>query len=180
LQKQEEFIKRYNMLKSTIKDDEIMVFGDSVHPQHQTRLAYGWIKKRIRKAEKMTAFTSPFAGTYPLQLTMHYDWNVVPLRPQSITIGQGPGQATLSVSPPSFLIKANGVPRTLTVTNVSANTAHGISYAYYPGSVRVSVAGTCAMSVNDLPPGQSCILTIASQGGLPAGSPVTVGAFFNK
>jgi transposase len=55
LQKQEEFIKQYNLLKSTIKDDEIMVFGDSVHPQHQTRLAYGWIKKGIRKAEKMTA-----------------------------------------------------------------------------------------------------------------------------
>ena len=55
LQRQEEFIKQYEMLKNTIKDDEIIVFGDSVHPQHQTRLAYGWIRKGIRKAEKMTA-----------------------------------------------------------------------------------------------------------------------------
>ncbi len=28
---------------------------DSSHPQHQTKLAYGWIAKGIRKGEKMTA-----------------------------------------------------------------------------------------------------------------------------
>lgn len=55
LQKQEEFISKYNELKSTIKADEIILFGDSTHPQHQTKLAYGWIKKGIRKSEKMTA-----------------------------------------------------------------------------------------------------------------------------
>jgi transposase len=55
LQKQEAFISKYNELKATVKADEIILFGDSVHPQHQTRLAYGWIKKGVRKAEKMTA-----------------------------------------------------------------------------------------------------------------------------
>lgn len=55
LQKQEEFIAKYNELKNTIKPDEIILFGDSTHPQHQTKLACGWIKKGVRKPEKMTA-----------------------------------------------------------------------------------------------------------------------------
>lgn len=55
LQKQEEFIVKYNELKNTLKPDEIILFGDSSHPQHQTKLTYGWIKKGIRKPEKMTA-----------------------------------------------------------------------------------------------------------------------------
>ena len=28
---------------------------DACHPQHQTKLAYGWIEKGVRKPEKMTA-----------------------------------------------------------------------------------------------------------------------------
>jgi transposase len=55
LQKQEAFIEKYHSLKNTIKSDEIILFGDSTHPQHQTKLACGWIKKGVRKAEKMTA-----------------------------------------------------------------------------------------------------------------------------
>jgi len=55
LQKQEDFIEKYNILKSSIKSDEIILFGDSIHPQHQTKLTYGWIKKGVRKSEKMTA-----------------------------------------------------------------------------------------------------------------------------
>ena len=54
-QKQEAFIVKYNELKDTIKPDEIILFSDSTHPQHQTKLSYGWIKKGIRKSEKMTA-----------------------------------------------------------------------------------------------------------------------------
>jgi transposase len=55
LEKQGAFIAKYNELKATAKADEVILFGDSVHPQHQTRLAYGWIKKGVRKTEKMTA-----------------------------------------------------------------------------------------------------------------------------
>lgn len=55
LQKQEVFIEQYHSLKNTIKSDEVILFGDSTHPQHQTKLACGWIKKGVRKAEKMTA-----------------------------------------------------------------------------------------------------------------------------
>lgn len=54
-QKQEAFISKYNELKNTIEPNEVILFGDSIHPQHQTRLACGWIKKGVRKAEKMTA-----------------------------------------------------------------------------------------------------------------------------
>jgi transposase len=55
LQKQEDFVSKYNELKNTIKPDEIILFGDSTHPQHQTKLSHGWIKKGVRKFEKMTA-----------------------------------------------------------------------------------------------------------------------------
>ena len=55
LQKQEDFIEKYNALKNSIKSDEIILFGDSTHPQHQTKLTCGWIKKGVRKSEKMTA-----------------------------------------------------------------------------------------------------------------------------
>lgn|SRR3990167_995509 len=53
--KQAAFIEKYNELKSNLKPDEVILFGDNVHPQHQTKLAYGWIKKGERKPEKMTA-----------------------------------------------------------------------------------------------------------------------------
>lgn len=54
-EKQAAFIEQYNELKATLKPDEVIFFGDSVHPSHQTRLAHGWIRKGKRKAEKMTA-----------------------------------------------------------------------------------------------------------------------------
>lgn len=54
-QKQADFILKYNELKSGLKADEVILFGDSTHPQHQTKLAYGWIKKGNDRSEKMTA-----------------------------------------------------------------------------------------------------------------------------
>lgn len=54
-QKQAAFIEMYETLKATLGKDEVIYFADSSHPQHQTKLAYGWIEKGIRKAEKMTA-----------------------------------------------------------------------------------------------------------------------------
>jgi transposase len=53
--KQATFIEQYEKLKKTLPLDEAIFFMDSTHPAHQTRLAYGWIQKGIRKAEKMTA-----------------------------------------------------------------------------------------------------------------------------
>jgi len=53
--KQEAFIEEYTILKTTLRPNEVVYFVDSSHPQHQTQLAYGWIEKGVRKAEKMTA-----------------------------------------------------------------------------------------------------------------------------
>lgn len=54
-EKQEAFMKAYDALKSASTEDSPIYFGDSVHPQHQTQAVYGWIKKGVRKAVKMTA-----------------------------------------------------------------------------------------------------------------------------
>lgn len=53
-QKQQEFIEFYNELKAKTKGKEPIYFADSVHPQHQTHLAYGWILKGVRKEVAMT------------------------------------------------------------------------------------------------------------------------------
>lgn len=50
-----EFTKAYKKLKNNLSSDEILYFVDSSHPQHQTKLAFGWIKKGVRKPEKTTA-----------------------------------------------------------------------------------------------------------------------------
>lgn len=54
-EKQAAFIEKYNQLKENLQSDEVILFGDNVHPQHQTKLACGWIKKGVRKSVKMTA-----------------------------------------------------------------------------------------------------------------------------
>ncbi len=53
--KQAGFIEYYAKLKSNLPKDEVIYFLDASHPQHQTKLAYGWIAKGVRKPEKMTA-----------------------------------------------------------------------------------------------------------------------------
>jgi transposase len=52
---QQDFIKTYNKLKKKSADKEPIYFSDSVHPQHQTRLSYGWILKGERKEIPTTA-----------------------------------------------------------------------------------------------------------------------------
>lgn len=53
-EQQEAFIDVYQQLKENTANKEPIYFVDSVHPQHQTRLAYGWIKKGDRKNIAMT------------------------------------------------------------------------------------------------------------------------------
>ena len=53
--RQEKFIKMYRKLKKKAADNEPIYFVDSVHPQHQTQLAYGWILKGKRKSIPTTA-----------------------------------------------------------------------------------------------------------------------------
>jgi transposase len=53
--KQESFIRYYNRLKKKAGRREPIYFADSVHPQHQTQLTYGWILKGERKEMPTTA-----------------------------------------------------------------------------------------------------------------------------
>jgi transposase len=48
-EKQKQFIKYYSRLKKKAGKKEPIYFADSVHPQHQTQLTYGWILKGERK-----------------------------------------------------------------------------------------------------------------------------------
>ena len=49
LKQQQEFIKYYQKLKASAGNNEPIYFADSVHPQHQTKLTYGWILIGQRK-----------------------------------------------------------------------------------------------------------------------------------
>lgn len=51
---QENFIKEYEELKKNLKPKEIILFGDAVHPQYQSKAAYGWIKKGVEKVLQTT------------------------------------------------------------------------------------------------------------------------------
>lgn len=53
---QKAFIKLYEKLKKKAGEKEPIYFADSVHPQHQTHLAYGWILEGERKAMPTTAY----------------------------------------------------------------------------------------------------------------------------
>ena len=44
-EKQEGFVEKLNELKENLKDNEVLYFGDAVHPQHNTKVACGWIPK---------------------------------------------------------------------------------------------------------------------------------------
>jgi len=46
---QENWIKEYNELKNNLPPDEAICFIDGVHPTHNTKRAFGWIRKGQRK-----------------------------------------------------------------------------------------------------------------------------------
>jgi len=47
---QQEFVEKYDKIMNEASlNGEIFLFGDSVHPTQQTRLAYGWVKKGKEK-----------------------------------------------------------------------------------------------------------------------------------
>jgi transposase len=55
-EQQKKFIQHYNRLKIKAGKKEPIYFADSVHPQHQTQLMYGWILKGERKEIATTAY----------------------------------------------------------------------------------------------------------------------------
>ncbi len=44
-EKQLGFVEKFDELKNNLKDNEIIYFGDAVHPQHNTKPSCGWIPK---------------------------------------------------------------------------------------------------------------------------------------
>lgn len=52
---QRQFIESYQSLKKSLSHDEKIFFLDSSHPEHQTRLAYGWLPKGKQVAVAKTA-----------------------------------------------------------------------------------------------------------------------------
>ena len=52
---QHEFIKQYNSLMNGLEADEAVVFGDAVHPEHQSRPAHGWFLRESRPAIAATS-----------------------------------------------------------------------------------------------------------------------------
>lgn len=53
--KQAAFVETYEELKRSIGDDEVILFSDAVHPEHQSKAAYGWIRKGTDKQLPTTA-----------------------------------------------------------------------------------------------------------------------------
>jgi len=53
--KQRQFIDSYNDLCNELLPDETIVFADAVHPEHQSRPAYGWFPKNCRPAIPATS-----------------------------------------------------------------------------------------------------------------------------
>jgi transposase len=53
--KQRDFIRQYNSLCNALMDDEAIVFGDAVHPEHQSRPAHGWFLRGSRPAIAATS-----------------------------------------------------------------------------------------------------------------------------
>jgi len=65
---QQAFIADYQRLKAK---DELIYFVDSVHPQHQTQLNYGWIMSGERKAIAMTGCQKRLHVTGAINLQGH-------------------------------------------------------------------------------------------------------------
>jgi len=47
--RQETFKEKYNNIKSTLKENEKILFMDSVHPTQATKISSGWIRKGVEK-----------------------------------------------------------------------------------------------------------------------------------
>ncbi|MDQ6994118.1 MAG: IS630 family transposase [Mariprofundaceae bacterium] len=54
VQKQADFIEKYETLKTSLKDDEVILFMDAVHPTQATKITSGWIRKGVDKSIETT------------------------------------------------------------------------------------------------------------------------------
>jgi len=53
--KQAEFMALYEALMNNLPADETVYFADAVHPEHQTKPAFGWVRKGSNPAVKTTS-----------------------------------------------------------------------------------------------------------------------------
>jgi transposase len=70
-EKQEAFVEKYESIKDSLEEDEVILFMDSVHPTQETKISYGWIKKGV---EKMIATV---AGRKRINLTGAIELNTL-------------------------------------------------------------------------------------------------------
>lgn len=45
VEKQNEWVKKIEIVHETLKSEEVLLFADACHPEHQTKSDYGWIAK---------------------------------------------------------------------------------------------------------------------------------------
>jgi len=55
IERQAEFIALYECLMNNLNADEAVYFADAVHPEYQTKPAFGWVRKGSSPAVKTTA-----------------------------------------------------------------------------------------------------------------------------
>jgi transposase len=129
-EKQEAFIKKYEELKSSLGNDDIILFMDSVHPTQATKISYGWIKKGVEKMIATVASRNRVNLTGALELnslsiiTDEYDTingsttvkflnKILESYPnaQTIHIIADGGRAHTSQEVDLFLLKSNAVNR---------------------------------------------------------------------
>lgn len=70
-EKQKAFIEKYEAIKDSLEEDEVILFMDSVHPTQETKISSGWIKKGV---EKMIATV---AGRKRINLTGAIELNTL-------------------------------------------------------------------------------------------------------
>lgn len=52
LEKQQQFIEQYHRMEENLGSDEVILFVDGVHPQHNTVSSHAWIKRGLQKLIK--------------------------------------------------------------------------------------------------------------------------------
>lgn len=57
-QKQAEFVEKYELLKASLNDDDILLFMDAVHPTQATKITSGWIRTGVDKPIETTGSRS--------------------------------------------------------------------------------------------------------------------------
>lgn len=71
LTKQAQFLKKYEKVKSELKENDQIYFLDSTHPQHNTQPSYGW----ILKGKKNDKFVKTNSGRNRLNLNAALSFN---------------------------------------------------------------------------------------------------------